>query len=321
MLIMTWGLYRGRRLAAWAFIIVGLGESCIAMLYYFVAPLSHAPQGLRSLLLHGAIPASIANVLLPMVFAIAVACSMHHFPIRTDAGRLRRGSAAVVIALAVCIAAYLGFGLLRPGDFRPPATWHGLMHELPSRFIPIGFLNRSRPSFLPRTVAASVVDQAVGLVFWLVVLVVAVRWMREILLVDGRARANACRLVELDGESMSFMTTWEGNHYWFSATGRSAMAYRVIHGIALTTTGRSATVANGRPTCASSLGSACSSHGRPCYTACIASSATSLPPWAGIRWRSAARWWSIPGNGRRPARSGRTSAPPSTRRNVPASAT
>ena len=75
MLIMTWGLYRGRRLAAWAFIIVGLGESCIAMLYYFVAPLSHAPQGLRSLLLHGAIPASIANVLLPMVFAIAVACS------------------------------------------------------------------------------------------------------------------------------------------------------------------------------------------------------------------------------------------------------
>lgn len=207
------------------------------MLYYFVAPLSHAPQGLRSLLLHGAIPASIANVLLPMVFAIAVACSMRHFPIRTDAGRLRRGSAAVVIALAVCIAAYLGFGLLRPGDFRPPATWHGLMHELPSRFIPIGFLNRSRPSFLPRTVAASVVDQTVGLVFWLVVLVVAVRWMREILLVDGRARANAGRLVELDGESMSFMTTWEGNHYWFSATGRSAMAYRVIHGIALTTTG------------------------------------------------------------------------------------
>lgn len=69
------------------------------------------------------------------------------------------------------------------------------MHELPSRFIPIGFLNRSRPSFLPRTVAASVVDQTVGLVFWLVVLVVAVRWMREILLVDGRARANAGRLV------------------------------------------------------------------------------------------------------------------------------
>lgn len=69
---------------------------------------------MRSLLLHGAIPASIANVLLPMVFAIAVACSMHHFPIRTDAGRLRRGSAAVVIALAVCIAAYLGFGLCAP---------------------------------------------------------------------------------------------------------------------------------------------------------------------------------------------------------------
>lgn len=61
----------------------------------FRGALSHAPQGLRSLLLHGAIPASIANVLLPMVFAIAVACSMRHFPIRTDAGVC--GEAVVVV--------------------------------------------------------------------------------------------------------------------------------------------------------------------------------------------------------------------------------
>ena len=36
---------------------------------------------------------------------------------------------------------------------------------------------------------------------------------------------------------MSFMATWEGNDYWFSATGRSAIAYRVSYGIALTVTG------------------------------------------------------------------------------------
>ena len=36
---------------------------------------------------------------------------------------------------------------------------------------------------------------------------------------------------------MSFMTTWEDNHYWFSPSGRSAIAYRVSHGVALTVTG------------------------------------------------------------------------------------
>ncbi|MBM6981010.1 MAG: DUF2156 domain-containing protein [Bifidobacterium thermophilum] len=33
------------------------------------------------------------------------------------------------------------------------------------------------------------------------------------------------------------MTTWEDNHYWFSPSGRSAIAYRVSHGVALTVTG------------------------------------------------------------------------------------
>ena len=36
---------------------------------------------------------------------------------------------------------------------------------------------------------------------------------------------------------MSFMTTWEGNSYWLSPTGKSAVAYRVLNGIALTCTG------------------------------------------------------------------------------------
>jgi lysylphosphatidylglycerol synthetase-like protein (DUF2156 family) len=45
------------------------------------------------------------------------------------------------------------------------------------------------------------------------------------------------KLVEDGGESMSFMTTWEGNEYWLSPSKRSAVAYRVLNHIALTTTG------------------------------------------------------------------------------------
>ena len=54
---------------------------------------------------------------------------------------------------------------------------------------------------------------------------------------NERAQARAERLVETGGESMSFMTTWKGNSYWLSPTGKSAVAYRVLNGIALTCTG------------------------------------------------------------------------------------
>ena len=36
---------------------------------------------------------------------------------------------------------------------------------------------------------------------------------------------------------MSFMTTWPNNHYWFSPSGKSAIAYRLSYDIALTLTG------------------------------------------------------------------------------------
>ena len=84
---------------------------------------------------------------------------------------------------------------------------------------------------------ASIVYQGVGLVFWIVVLVVVIRWMSDVSESNERAQARAERLVETGGESMSFMTTWEGNSYWLSPTGKSAVAYRVLNGIALTCTG------------------------------------------------------------------------------------
>ena len=108
---------------------------------------------------------------------------------------------------------------------------------LPGRFLPIGFLSHMKLSFVPRTPMASIVYQGVGLVFWIVVLVVVIRWMSDVSESNERAQARAERLVETGGESMSFMTTWEGNSYWLSPTGKSAVAYRVLNGIALTCTG------------------------------------------------------------------------------------
>ena len=237
MVIMAWGLYRGRRLAAWVTAACELGAAALAVIYYLAVPLTFAPDGWESLIRHGAIVACVTNALLPTAFTVVLLMSLHHFPIRTEPARIRRGLAAIIATFVACVAVYLGFGMWRPSDFHPQATLTDLLTELPGRFIPIGFLSHTRLRFTPSTVLASVIYQGVGFVFWMVVLIVCIRWMRDILIVDDKARSAAGALVEHDGESMSFMTTWEGNHYWTSPTGRSAVAYRVMNGIALTCTG------------------------------------------------------------------------------------
>ena len=236
-LVLAWGLYRGRRFAAICAVAINLFTAGVAIAYYLVVPLSFAPNGMTSLLQHGAITACVANALPPLIFAVALAAMLKHFPIRVGWRRLIGGVGVIVLALLACAAVYLMYGIAQPDAFAPRATASSLLAELPGRFLPIGFLSHMKLSFVPRTPLASVVYQGVGLVFWIVVLAVVMRWMSDVSESNERAQARAERLVETGGESMSFMTTWEGNDYWLSPTGKSAVAYRVLNGIALTCTG------------------------------------------------------------------------------------
>lgn len=236
-LVLAWGLYRGRRLAAVTSVIINLATVALAIAYYVVVPLSFAPNGVTSLIAHGALTACVANMLPSLVFAIALIAGMRCFPVRVGWRRLMGSLCAMVIALLACTAVYLMYGLAVPRAFKPTATASTLLSELPGRFLPIGFLSHTRLAFVPVTPVASIVYQGVGLVFWVVMLVVMARLMGDVAVLDERAHSRAERLVEVGGESMSFMTTWEGNDYWFSPSGRSAIAYRVWGGVALTCTG------------------------------------------------------------------------------------
>ncbi|PWG63021.1 hypothetical protein DF196_11395 [Bifidobacterium callitrichidarum] len=237
MLVLAWGLYRGRRFAAIATVGINLVVAGLAIAYYLVVPLSFAPDGMASLMEHGALSACVANTLPPLAFAVALIVSMRHFPVRIGWRRLIGGIGTMLVTLLACAGVYLLYGLAQPDEFSPNATAASLLAELPGRFLPIGFLSHMKLSFVPRTPMASVIYQGVGLVFWIVVLGVVIRWMGDVTRSNERAQERAGRLVETGGESMSFMTTWEGNSYWMSPTGKSAVAYRVLNGIALTCTG------------------------------------------------------------------------------------
>ena len=60
-LVLAWGLYRGRRFAATCAVAINLFTAGVAIAYYLVVPLSFAPDGMTSLLQHGAITACVAN--------------------------------------------------------------------------------------------------------------------------------------------------------------------------------------------------------------------------------------------------------------------
>jgi phosphatidylglycerol lysyltransferase len=74
-----------------------------------------------------------------------------------------------------------------------------------------------------------------GIMFWTVALAATMAMTRRTHAPRGDAAAARALLVAGDGSSLSWMTTWAGNSYWFAEHGRAAVAYRVIGGVAMAT--------------------------------------------------------------------------------------
>lgn len=236
MLIISWGLYRGRRVAAWAAIVINSGIVLFCFLYYVLSSFQDdtlIAQAYR----HGLLSSMLMTVLPPLIFAIVIRYNIRLFNVPTVRKVLWKGLSTIITTAVGLSVLFVAFGLLNTHSFIPTANLPALLSQLPQTFIPMGFLNTAQPVLQTTSFAAEIVRQSVGIVFWLVLIIVFSRWMRTSVTENAGARKAANAIVEYGGESMSFMTTWEGNRYWFSPTRRSAVAYRVSHGIALTTTG------------------------------------------------------------------------------------
>jgi lysylphosphatidylglycerol synthetase-like protein (DUF2156 family) len=100
--------------------------------------------------------------------------------------------------------------------------------------LPPGYLGEVLAPLVPLHEGARMLADWAGVAAWAVLLVTAVRLVRPTAPTGDAARARA--LVQRHGDgALSFMTTWVGNRYWFSADERCVVAYRVIGGVALTT--------------------------------------------------------------------------------------
>ena len=236
MLVAAWGIYHGRRVAAVTGVVLNALTVVLALLYFLVFPLTIG-EGLPQAIRHGAIPSLLIITLPPLILSWFLVRNIGIFLVRTKTSRLQLGWAAIVLAFLATAMGYMAFTAISPGSFNPWPTTGRALSQLPELYLPNGVASRFLPTLVPRTPTGRIVSHGIGLIFWLVVLVVLLSWMRSSVIQNGSERQEADKLVEYGGESMSFMTTWEGNSYWFSPSGHSGIAYRLLHGIALTTTG------------------------------------------------------------------------------------
>ena len=245
LLLIAWGLYRGRRLAAVLSVVFDVCAITLSAVFYVAIPLSYVDgsvagayvDAISALRRHGAFHAMLATMALPLLFIVVIVLFRRCFTIRTKAEIVMRGIAVTFAAFVVLGLLYVGYGLSVPSGFNETPLLVDLIADYVQRLLPIGLLSGVQPAFVPVGPLSEFVYQCVGPVFWAIAIYCTWSCLRDRSMVNDIYRHRVDGIIELGGESMSFMATWKGNDYWFSATGRSGIAYRVSYGVALTVTG------------------------------------------------------------------------------------
>ncbi|MFD8751552.1 rhomboid family intramembrane serine protease [Kitasatospora sp. NPDC059577] len=179
----------------------------------------------------------VEAMLLPLLTTGLLLATRKRFRLRLAGRSVRRLALVLGGAALLSSAAYVGLGRLVADQFEPGATVRRLLHGLPAQFLPPAY-NDLTPDY-PIAVGslARFLETYCGLAFWVVALVTLLTaFRRPVLHTDAEAVARArALLTRYGGGTLSFITTWDGNHYWFDEQGRAGVAYRVVGTIALTT--------------------------------------------------------------------------------------
>lgn len=237
LLVAAFGIARGRRFAALLAIVVNMMLAGLAAWFYGFLPLfgKHFAFQLRSGNYWEVSLALAVSMLLPLLIAVLILVNLKHVTIRSSRRTVRGYTVGVVLALVGLSALYLGIGTLMPHGFHPRIGFLDLLADLPDRFVPIGFVRIKRLDFLPTEPLVRFLYYWIGPLFWFAVIGGA---LYVVLAAVSRTQALGLQrirtLLKASGGSLGYWATWDGNQYWFSVDGRAGVAYRVVNGIAIT---------------------------------------------------------------------------------------
>ncbi|MGD8193983.1 bifunctional lysylphosphatidylglycerol flippase/synthetase MprF [Herbiconiux sp. P18] len=242
LLVAARGIQLGKRVALHLGVWINVALALLAAVYYGFLPLLASSEYTRfqQAAADDYRVFELVSVAVPLVIAIVLASSGRLFPPETARRPVLRFALTVVAIAAACSVLYLGVAWLARDQFSPTASLYELLLDLPERFVPVGFLAFEPFDIVPQGPVAVIASQWIGPVFWVAVIVAAVRGMLTGHPVTGHAAEGdgARRVRELlragSGGTLAWMTTWPGNRYWFGSDG-GAVAYRVVGGVAVTT--------------------------------------------------------------------------------------
>ncbi|MDH6114505.1 phosphatidylglycerol lysyltransferase [Kitasatospora sp. MAP12-15] len=176
-------------------------------------------------------------LLLPVLILMLLLLTQDRFGLRLPRRAVILLAVVIGGAFLLACAAYVGIGWLLRDQYEPPASLARLLKGLPAEFLPPAY-NDLLPAYpVPSGGAGRALEDYCGLLFWVVALTaLLVVFRRPWVHVDAAAAARARALLERHGGStLSFISTWDGNHYWFDERGEAGVAYRVFATVALTT--------------------------------------------------------------------------------------
>ncbi|WP_066042725.1 bifunctional lysylphosphatidylglycerol flippase/synthetase MprF [Herbiconiux solani] len=244
LLVAAWGIRQGRRVALLLGVSINLALTLLAAVYFGFIPFLSDDEytAFQTTAAEDYRPFELVSMLVPLLIAVLLIASVRLFPPTVGRSSVLRFIGVVAALFAGVSAVYLAVVTAVSDQFTPQASFGDLLLDLPERFVPVGFLSFEPADIFPTGPVAVIASQWVGPVFWGAVIVAAVIGMRLPHPVgatgSGGGPTDATRVRELlsagSGGTLSWMTTWSGNRYWFS-TGGQAVAYRVVNGVALTT--------------------------------------------------------------------------------------
>jgi lysylphosphatidylglycerol synthetase-like protein (DUF2156 family) len=241
LLVVAEGLRRGRRAAWLAAVLLHLGLAGLGLL--LAASTLAARTNQRVFLGPGVHPHGRLVLVLPLLAPLLVAALLlltrGQFTASAPSGTYRRWGLLVALTGAAVSVLYVVGSLLIPSGYDRPVNLGMVLLDLPTRFLPPGYLGQIEPTFLPNQPLTTVLYEWSGVLFWTVTTVAAL--LAFTLTRPPAPRSDRGQLRALltgpGGANLAHMITWPGHSYYFTDDRRAVIAYRVVSGVAVTTGG------------------------------------------------------------------------------------
>lgn len=233
-LLVAYGLRKGRRSAWWSALVLH-GLLAILGLVSFLEWNPREKGRTISIIQAHSTQTQLLPLLVPLVIVLALLSTRRLFRIPAPAGTYRQLARTFAVAVVVIAAVYILGGSLLSNQFNPSPTVWDLIQDFPRRLAPPGYLGLVSLPFLPTTTPATLLFEWSGVLVWGVAGLGLLRAFHREAVQDPHLEVSRARQIvhHYGHNALSYLTLWDGNRYWFNASGSSFVAYRVVSAVAI----------------------------------------------------------------------------------------